>query len=130
MIIVDEMRTCKPTRKWPWRESCHLFGGTLEELHLFAAELGMKRCWFHDRDKLPHYDLTGCKRLQALRLGAREASIKEVVATAKNPLKEVWGKWPGDESFEELKFKAARNMVEVISGGPVTYCMNSSVLGS
>lgn len=33
-----------------------------------------------------------------------------------------------NESFEELKTKAARNMVEVLSGGPVTYCLNRNVL--
>ncbi|MFH1069862.1 MAG: C-terminal binding protein [Candidatus Glassbacteria bacterium] len=33
-----------------------------------------------------------------------------------------------NESFVELKAKAARNMVEVLTGAPVTYCLNPSVL--
>jgi D-3-phosphoglycerate dehydrogenase / 2-oxoglutarate reductase len=34
-----------------------------------------------------------------------------------------------NESFNELKEKAARNMVEVLTGAPVRYCMNRDVLG-
>ncbi len=34
-----------------------------------------------------------------------------------------------NESFEELKEKAARNMVEVLSGQQVRYCLNRAVLG-
>lgn len=56
---------------------CHLTADTEDELHAFAAKLGMKRAWFqgppHHR---PHYDLTPGKRLQALGLGAVEGTAK------------------------------------------------------
>jgi hypothetical protein len=47
---------------------CHLTSDTSEEeLHEFAARLGLKREWFQG----DHYDLTEGKRMQALKLGAQ-----------------------------------------------------------
>jgi len=34
----------------------HLVADTLQELHTFAAEVGIKRCWFDGGDH-PHYDI-------------------------------------------------------------------------
>ncbi len=58
---------------------CHLFADTQDELHLFAARLGLRRSCFQpgrprgDRSPSPywHYDVTATKRQQALRLGAQ-----------------------------------------------------------
>ncbi len=54
------------------KQSCHLMieGGDVEELHAFAAKIGMKRSWFHDSKGAPHYDLTPSRREAALRSGA------------------------------------------------------------
>lgn len=30
---------------------------TVENLHRMAAELGLKRCWFHASSRFPHYDI-------------------------------------------------------------------------
>jgi hypothetical protein len=57
--------------------SCHLYADTLEELHAFAARLGMKRAWFQDRGRLPHYDLALQRRTLAVRLGAIEHTRRE-----------------------------------------------------
>jgi hypothetical protein len=62
--------------KWPTNircfkaGSCHLSADTVEELHAFAARLGLRREWFQNHPKMPHYDLTKSRREQALRLGA------------------------------------------------------------
>jgi len=77
-VYVDRLRKCKPNKKWRWTESCHLFAGSLEELHNFAASLGLKREYFQNT-RIPHYDLTKGKRMLAIRLGAKE---KEVHANA------------------------------------------------
>lgn len=55
-----------------WTGGGHLQADTEEELHAFAAGLGLKREWFqsHVRPELAHYDLTRPKREQAIRLGA------------------------------------------------------------
>jgi hypothetical protein len=30
---------------------------SVENLHIMAAELGIKRCWFHANATYPHYDM-------------------------------------------------------------------------
>lgn len=58
------------------KQSCHMFcDGDLEELHVFAARIGMRRSWFQNRPSLPHYDLTPNKRLAALLHGAQEVDL-------------------------------------------------------
>jgi hypothetical protein len=69
MIYVDVLRD------WGWRlgPSCHLItDGPNEELHAFAARLGLRRGWFQPSPSGPHYDLTASKRALAVRLGAVE----------------------------------------------------------
>lgn len=69
-VYVDDMRV--PARvgrlnaKWS-----HLMADTDDELHEFAARLGLRRSW-HQKPGTPisHYDVTDSKRDEALRLGA------------------------------------------------------------
>lgn len=80
-IYVDQLRN------WGWRlgPSCHLFtDGPNEELHAFAARLGLKRDWFQRSASGPHYDLTGPKRTKAVQLGAIEATDREMVDILRN----------------------------------------------
>ena len=56
-----------------WTGGGHLQAYTPDELHEFAGRLGLRRSWFQSRPgrpELDHYDVTGAKRQQALRLGA------------------------------------------------------------
>lgn len=54
-----------------WEGGGHLFGTNLEELHQFAADIGLRRAWFQTgKSGFPHYDLTRNKRKQALDQGA------------------------------------------------------------
>lgn len=56
-----------------WSGGGHLQADTAEELHAFAAELGLRREWFQSRPGRPekdHYDLTRAGREAALALGA------------------------------------------------------------
>ena len=66
---------------WGWRlgPSCHLLADTDEELHEFAARIGMKRAWFQPKST-PHYDLTASRREKAVKLGAREVTRGELRA--------------------------------------------------
>lgn len=60
--------------------SCHLItDGDIEELHAFARRLGLKRSWFQDSPRTPHYDLNGNKRAAAVRLGATEVDRRGFV---------------------------------------------------
>jgi hypothetical protein len=70
-IMVDELQ------RWPTRircfqaGSCHLTtDGSLEELHVFAERLGLRRAWFQEHPLASHYDLTVKKRALALEMGA------------------------------------------------------------
>ena len=89
--MVDELKQWPGARPPFHRGSCHLTtDGALEELHAFAAKIGMRRSWFQDHALAPHYDLTPPRRELAIRLGAifvgardqgrrrREARGKEV----------------------------------------------------
>lgn len=71
MIMVDELKVW-PTAWGPFRAgSCHLTtDGTVDELHAFAARLGLRRSWFQHNPLAPHYDLVQSKRELALELGA------------------------------------------------------------
>jgi hypothetical protein len=83
MIVVDELRTYPIERIGPAARRfgtrwCHLMNdGTREELHAFAAKLGMPRVAFQDHPTLWHYDLIPELREQAVRLGAQEVQILE-----------------------------------------------------
>lgn len=67
----------------------HIFADTEEELHLFAARLGLNKGWFQN-NKYPHYDLNGFKgHKKALSMGAILVSTKEYLRerqkTSKKP---------------------------------------------
>ncbi len=50
---------------------CHLYADTEEELHAFAARIGMRRGWAQvSRRGVPHYDLTPSRRSAAVKAGA------------------------------------------------------------
>lgn len=59
----------------------HLTADTDEELHEFAARLGLRREWAQHMDQpnrsLHHYDVTESKRRQAIRLGAVAQSWRD-----------------------------------------------------
>jgi len=56
-----------------WSGGGHMQADTLDELHAFAARIGMRREWFQSKPGRPendHYDLTGAARELAIALGA------------------------------------------------------------
>lgn len=58
-----------------WKGGGHLQADTDEELHVFAASIGLRRSWFQEPDGRPwhnHYDLTAGKKRQAIAKGAIE----------------------------------------------------------
>jgi len=69
---------------WRWRglRWCHLLADEVDELHRFAALLGIKRTSFQcpPRSATPHYDLTGFERSRAIALGAIVCDRAAIVA--------------------------------------------------
>ena len=64
-VYVDDAVTLWRGRRW-----AHLMADSLEELHAFAAALGMPRHAFQDRTSGAHYDVTAELRERAIALGA------------------------------------------------------------
>ncbi len=85
MVCVDPVMSCIPNRNWRWNEACHLFtdDGNLDDLHAFAARVGLRRAWFQRHACLPHYDLTIARRGVAVRLGARQVDRAFVAGVIK-----------------------------------------------
>ena len=92
MIYVDDIaipatvRNGSRTHTSRWS---HLTADSEEELHAFAARLGLKRSYFQPGpDYAPHwrhYDVTEGKRRQAIRLGARAVAWDKLPGIADEP---------------------------------------------
>ncbi len=77
-IMVDELRRFPTKIRAFMAGSCHLTtDGPLDELHAFAAALGLRREGFQDHRIAPHYDLNGEWRERALALGAVHVPARE-----------------------------------------------------
>ena len=63
------------------RQWCHLVaeGNDLESLHAFASRIGCRRSWFQDRPGFPHYDLTPGHRAVAVREGAVDIKLRDLI---------------------------------------------------
>jgi Protein of unknown function (DUF4031) len=73
MILVDPIR-----RHWSG-EWCHMVSDeSLEELHEFAATIGLKREAFQSTSR-PHYDLRPSKRRLAVSMGVQEVGMRDLV---------------------------------------------------
>lgn len=76
-VYVDEFRRYGPTKIRCFKAgSCHMTADTLDELHLMALLVGLRREWFQDAG-VPHYDLTRSRRAHAISLGAVFVPAKE-----------------------------------------------------
>ena len=74
-VYVDEPIFERWGRRW-----CHLTADTTEELHAFAAMLGLERSRLQSKAARPwadHYDITEERREAAVARGAVEITLKE-----------------------------------------------------
>lgn len=83
---------------WRGRRWAHLMADDLDELHAFAARLGLPRRAFQDRRSGAHYDIDAAMRARAIALGARpltrlrdRALLRHVIANARR-------QWSGHHS--------------------------------
>ena len=84
-VYVDDAVTLWRGQRW-----AHLMADTLEELHAFAARLGLPRRAFQNKTSGAHYDVPAPMREQAIALGAVAISrhvdrelVRAVIANAK-----------------------------------------------
>lgn len=71
-VYVDQVQEWGARKGFKWTRSCHMYADTVEELHAMADAIGMRREWFQDHARLPHYDLVPARRARAVALGAVE----------------------------------------------------------
>lgn len=79
MVYVDDLTPCIPNKNWRWSKSCHLIADSVNELHEFAKRIGMRRSWFQNDGRLPHYDLNENRRRIAVKQGATELDRRQFV---------------------------------------------------
>lgn len=84
-VYVDPVLEHGGSATFRWKRSCHLYADRLDELHALAAALGLRRAWFQNHDRLPHYDLVPSKRARAVALGAREHTREQMVQFLRGP---------------------------------------------
>ena len=73
-VLVDELRDY-PHVRWRVKRWCHMVSDTgFDELHAFAAALGIPR----ERFQGDHYDLPPWLREQAIERGAKAVTIHEL----------------------------------------------------
>ena len=53
---------------------CHMFTDSIDELHIMADKLHLKRSWFQDKS-IAHYDICLSVRDKAKRFGAIEIDL-------------------------------------------------------
>jgi len=78
-VYVDPVMGHGGSKSFKWPRSCHMYGDSLDELHAMARAIGMRREWFQDKDKLPHYDLVPTRRVVAIAAGAIEHTREQMV---------------------------------------------------
>jgi hypothetical protein len=79
-VYVDPAVFKKPNGR---KSYCHVAADSEEELHRFAASIGLKRHFFHASAKHVHYDLAEELRAAAVVAGAVEVTSRELARLAR-----------------------------------------------
>jgi hypothetical protein len=72
LVYVDNAFVESRGRQW-----CHLLADSTEELHEFAAAVGLSRQAFHRAARIPHYDITAKQRLLMLSKGVQSITVRQ-----------------------------------------------------
>ncbi len=79
MVYVDNMRA-----KYGRMIMCHMIADTTEELLAMAKAIGVSHRWIQDTGtNREHFDVCLSARTKAVSLGAKEITMKELVAITK-----------------------------------------------
>jgi hypothetical protein len=99
-VYVDNVRL--PSNGTFW---CHLVADSLDELHAFAYQLGLKPQWFQHTASYPHYDVTISMREKALKMGASEGNRATIFECAQR-LKAEFIKKSQIQHYKQLRLFA------------------------
>lgn len=78
-VYVDPIIEYGGSESFRWRRSCHMYADSLFELHSMAKKIGLQFRWFQNDARLPHYDLVSDKRRLAIKNGAVETTLRQMV---------------------------------------------------
>lgn len=87
----------------------------IDELHIFAEKIGLKRTWFQNHPRHPHYDIWGSKVRKAINNGAMFISSKELVRKLrkrKNLRKQQKQKWL--KGVDKMKYRKKPVIIEAM----------------
>lgn len=117
-VYVDELRVYPHARGIFRAGSAHLTADTLDELHAFAARIGLRRSWAQlpPAHRVPHYDLVASRREAAVAAGAvfvpaKEQAARRIAAraaTKSSGPEALAGSEPGRNSDMSVRAEAAR----------------------
>lgn len=79
MVYIDDAKVPRHGHRWS-----HLTADSLEELHEFAAAIGIATRAFHVGARHPHYDVTESQRRRAIQYGALAVTARDIVRIARN----------------------------------------------
>ena len=83
---VDPMQDTTPSKRWPYKQFCHLICENSPELDAIAARIGLDPRWKQNPNTpSEHYDLTAQRRLLAIGQGAIPVSVRHMGGM-------LWGK--------------------------------------
>lgn len=71
-VYIDPLYKWGRKGRFRWAHSSHMYADSLAELHEMADKIGLRREWFQDDERLPHYDLRPKHRETAVTLGVIE----------------------------------------------------------
>lgn len=78
LVMVDTLTPCANNSNWRWDKACHMTCRDIAALHSFAKQIGLRREWFQNHPKLPHYDLNATRRRAAVQAGAVEITREQL----------------------------------------------------
>lgn len=99
MIYIDNALISFDNQLW-----CHMMADSLDELHGFAAYLGISSNWFHKDARYPHYDITIQTKENAICLGAMAVDRRQIIECGKK-LKEELGSLQNQQIEQTIQLK-------------------------
>lgn len=113
-VMVDDLRVWDHAKHRCFKSgSAHLTtdAESLDELHEFAARLGLKRAWFQNHFIAPHYDLSPAKHVLALQLGSKYVSALDQARArrAKRGGRSAWASQPSGTDKERNDAQGTRS---------------------
>lgn len=66
LIMMVEIKEPRKEGGVIYTDGVHLVADELQELHTFAQSVGLKRQWFQEHPRHPHYDITTPGMLKAI----------------------------------------------------------------